>query len=883
MSLAREPSARSLALVRWIDRRRWPIVLGAIVFALLGGWAASRLRLDQELRRLLPDHFPSVAQLDRASERLGNQNDLYVTIRSPSREASIAFGERLETELRERDDLRWVTFRRDRTFFADNALLFADLEDLLELRRELIGRIRDEVARQAYGDFAASKADPAQAPLGERRTELEQRYLARRDFAELDEADEGRIMVVRARPVAMPTDIATATRLQDEIATTIAQLDPATFHPEMVANLDGAYAQHSKRVSTLRSEVLGGNLAALAVLVASIGLYFASVRAVVFVFVPLLAAVIGALAFASLVFGFVNLVSAFIFAILLGLGIDYGILVLSRFRDERRRGRPTVEALAMTLSTSGRATAAGAASTAAAFASLTIADFQGFAQLGAIAAAGIAMALGAALLVLPALVLAFDRWFPWRFTARPKPSARGVGRPWLIVGAIVLAVSAFATVASLRAAPALEFEYDFDALGPRKEPSAGEAQSYRDAIGRMRTVAPAVVLAPDAASGEAAWRQLDAIAKLAADPPPEYTKETLTAPRAVAAKQPGQPAPEPDDFDEDEFGDDDLDDPVFVGFERRIAERPRVDPSLADALLQHGAERLRIRVDRFADATSVFAFVPVEQAEKLQVIADIRARVEARRGLLGAETRGELDKWGKQLAVTHTIGVEDLPQWVRDQFTEPGGGVGSFAVVWTRGSKADYRNARLIYDAYARLPIGGSELPVAAEFFVLPEVFDAIATDGPRVLVLAVVVMIVTSFVTFGRSVAFLGGLLTVPLALVWLVGLLAACEWKLDFFNVIALPLVVGMGQDDALHVISRFREDGDLGATLRETGGAVFMTSWTTICGFGGMLFANHRGLQSLARTVGLGMTLAWLASAIFLPALIAVLIHRKRRRVS
>jgi len=267
MSLAREPSARSLALVRWIDRRRWPIVLGAIVFALLGGWAASRLRLDQELRRLLPDHFPSVAQLDRASERLGNQNDLYVTIRSPSREASIAFGERLETELRERDDLRWVTFRRDRTFFADNALLFADLEDLLELRRELIGRIRDEVARQAYGDFAASKADPAQAPLGERRTELEQRYLARRDFAELDEADEGRIMVVRARPVAMPTDIATATRLQDEIATTIAQLDPATFHPEMVANLDGAYAQHSKRVSTLRSEVLGGNLAALAVLI----------------------------------------------------------------------------------------------------------------------------------------------------------------------------------------------------------------------------------------------------------------------------------------------------------------------------------------------------------------------------------------------------------------------------------------------------------------------------------------------------------------------------------------------------------------------------------------------------------------------------------------
>ncbi len=882
------PDRRSLALVQWIDRQRWWIVLAALTIALFGGWAASQLRLDQELRRLLPDHFPSVSELDRAAARLGNQNDLYVTIRSPSREANVAFGEELAVRLRARDDLRAVSFRRDRSFFVDHALLYADLGDLLELRRELIERIRNEVAHQAYGEFGGAPGEPEES-LEERRATLERRYLERRDFTEFDESDDGRLMVVRARPRALPTDIAAATRLQTEILATIAELDPARFHPELVAGLDGAYAQHSKRVSTLRGEVLGGNLAALAVLVLSLGLYFASVRAVLFVFVPLLAAVTGALAFAWIVFGFVNLVSAFIFAILLGLGIDYGILVLSRFRDERRHGRPTLEALAATISSSGRATAAGAASTAAAFASLTIADFQGFAQLGAIAAAGIVMALVASLVVLPALVLAFDRRFPWRFAPRPAARLRRRTRPWLAVAFVVLAVAAVASLASWRVLPSLGFEYDFDALGPQREARTDEPQSYRDAVGRWRTVAPAVVLAPDAAAAEASWRQLEAIASLGADPPPDYSLSTLTAPRVAAKPQPSRAGGDAtdnggdvgeDDFDDGDFADVDLEDPTFVALEVRVATRPRVEPGVADALLRDGAERLQTRVDRFADATSVFAFVPAEQTDKLLVIADMRARIAAKRGLLGASTREELAKWQAQLDVQRPIGVADLPAWVREGFTEADGEVGTFAVIWTRGSKADYHNARRIYDAYARLPIPGGEVPVAAEFFVLPEVFDAIATDGPRVLGLAAVVMVVTSLASFGRSAAVFGGLLTVPFALLWLLGVMAACDWKLHFFNIIALPLVVGMGQDDTLHIISRFREDGDLGATIRETGGAVFMTSWTTICGFGGMLFANHRGLQSLARTVGIGMTLAWVASVAVLPAVIAVVVWIRRR---
>jgi hypothetical protein len=80
-------------------------------------------------------------------------------------------------------------------------------------------------------------------------------------------------------------------------------------------------------------------------------------------------------------------------------------------------------------------------------------------------------------------------------------------------------------------------------------------------------------------------------------------------------------------------------------------------------------------------------------------------------------------------------------------------------------------------------------------------------------------------------------------------------------------------MGEDDALHIAERHREEGGkLGRVLREAGGAIFMTTLTTVWGFSGILFANHRGLESMAWTAVTGMSLCLLASVVILPLLLA-----------
>jgi predicted RND superfamily exporter protein len=942
-----EAATRGTPFTRWlaafIERRAGLILLVTLAFAVVAGLGASQLRVDQRLRKLLPDDFPSVAGMDRVAARLGNQSDIYVGIKSPSRAANIAFGEALAAELDGHPDLRWSLFRRDFTFFEHHALLYADVDDLLDLRRRVIERIFEETREKAYGglslvdDEPAAKGEGGDADaLGLDEAEVRRRYGLDEGRSAYFEADEGRLFVLKARPVQESSNLEFANRLQADLEARIAALDPTSFHPELVVDLQGSFIQHGNRAKQLQGEVAGGTAAAVIAILLSIALFFRSARAVLLVLGPLFVAGAGALAFAWVVYDVLNLVSAFIFAVLTGLGIDFAIHVLARYRDERARGHRRPTAFAITLATTGRSNMGGGLGTGLAFGALTIADFQGFAQFGVVACFGLLLALFTSMVVMPAAVVVGERWRPWappprRFVAGMFP--RWVVRLGMATVGLVAVLGLAVNVYAVKGASDLAFEYDFRAMGPKDaedaEKAADHQVTYRDAIGKALTLAPVIALADSREQARAMYLQLmalhvmlpeeaaalvpidasrepslvDAVSPQGTDKPAPPPPAAGTEPEPAPAERSAPPVAAGDDWDAEpedwaeepargQAGDDwdaepedwvepargvakprapGLDDPRFLELGRAEAARTLPDPETLELLRAYDPARRMDMADRLGAVTSIEAFVPSEQAVKLEIIADIRTRLEAKRSAMSAATQADIDEWYDQLSVAEPIDIEQLPAWVRRQFEDSNGQVGRFVVAFTRGSKADYLNARRIYDAFATLETPAGEVEVAAEFFVLPEVFEAIEHDGPRVLVLATIAMLLTTALAF-RGV---GGVAVVSLvvgsSLLWVVALMLALGWKLNFFNVIALPLLIGMAQDDALHIYERWREagPGKLGLVLRETGGAVFLTSETTICGFAGILFANHRGLHSLAWVAVAGMTLALIAAVALLPA--------------
>ena len=109
-----------------------------------------------------------------------------------------------------------------------------------------------------------------------------------------------------------------------------------------------------------------------------------------------------------------------------GVGTDYALLLVSRYREELRRHEDRHEAMGLALRRAGPAILASGATNICALLVLILADVNGTAGLGPVAAIGVAVALVAMLTILPALLVIFGRGAFWPFVPRYAPGGAEV-------------------------------------------------------------------------------------------------------------------------------------------------------------------------------------------------------------------------------------------------------------------------------------------------------------------------------------------------------------------------------------------------------------------------------------------------------------------------
>ena len=134
--------------------------------------------------------------------------------------------------------------------------------------------------------------------------------------------------------------------------------------------------------------------------------------------------------------------------------------------------------------------------------------------------------------------------------------------------------------------------------------------------------------------------------------------------------------------------------------------------------------------------------------------------------------------------------------------------------------------------------------------------------------ILAVAIVLVLDFRTIKHSL-----LATLPMGmgLVQLLGLLGWLDIPLNPANMIVLPLILGIGIDDGVHVVHDALRQGADYQISNATASAVFLTSATTMIGFGSMMIASHQGLRSLGQVLTLGVFCCLVSSSLALPVLL------------
>jgi hypothetical protein len=135
--------------------------------------------------------------------------------------------------------------------------------------------------------------------------------------------------------------------------------------------------------------------------------------------------------------------------------------------------------------------------------------------------------------------------------------------------------------------------------------------------------------------------------------------------------------------------------------------------------------------------------------------------------------------------------------------------------------------------------------------------------------------------VSFRRLDDALLAAIPVALGACWLLGLMGAVGIAFDVANLVAIPLVVGIGVDAGAHMMHRWRQSArarggvaDIGEVIRGTGAAVLLASLTSATGFAALMIGEYGGMKTVGLSVTLGILGCLVASLVVLPALLIAL---------
>ena len=155
--------------------------------------------------------------------------------------------------------------------------------------------------------------------------------------------------------------------------------------------------------------------------------------------------------------------------------------------------------------------------------------------------------------------------------------------------------------------------------------------------------------------------------------------------------------------------------------------------------------------------------------------------------------------------------------------------------------------------------------------------------DGVRAAILALSVIFIVLLIDFRDIRLAVLALLPLLLSFTTLFGIMAITGIKFDFINIIAVPLLIGIGIDDAVHVNHRYLIEGpgSIAKVVSRTGRAILLTSLTTIIGFASFIPSIMRAMRSTGIVLSIAMALAFLYSLTFHPALLSLVFEKMKRR--
>jgi uncharacterized protein len=847
------------AIARLVEMSRLQAaVFTAIVLALAAAGAMftiSRISIDTDVGKLINPNLPWRLQQQKLEKAFPQNVDLLAVLveaRTPdeAEDAASALAARLASET---DLFKSVRRPDGGNFFKQNGLLFLskqnvqDFADQIIAAQPLIGTLAADpslrgvfdaldLAAQgaAQGGIDAKGIDTAFTAVDQAAKAAlagEHRRLSWQNLLTGQKPEQSELRrFIQTQPVLDYSALEPAKRATDAIHAAARELGLTPQNGARV-RVTGSPALSDAEFSTLRQGAERSTALAIGLLCLWLLLALRSLRLFLAIVTTLIVGLIACGAFAVGVIGPLNPISAAFAVLFVGLAIDFGIQFSVRYRDERYRVDDLGQALRRTVEGIGGPLAVAAAATAVGFFAFAPTDYTGVRDLGLIAGVGMIIALVLNMTLLPALLTLL----------RPPGERRAVGfaraaaidralvqhRGRVMIAAALLGLAAVATLPWLR--------FDFNPLhlqNPHEEAVSTLFDLMKDPNTTPYTID---LLEPSLAQ---ATELADRLGKL-----PEVS-QAVTAASYV-----------PEDQDEK----------IAILQDAAMLLGPTLSPPTVKPPPDDNAILAAIR-HCTADVKKAAAKGSRSAAQLAETLDAVLARGAAIVPLLKIDLASGVGQRINDLRLAlqpQPVTLDTLPPQLKGEWVAPDGQ--ARIEVFPKGDTGDNEVLRRFASAVQKIAPDATGTPITIQESART-VTHAFFLAG--IIAIAAIALLLTLVLRRAHDVALvlapllLAGLLTLATSV--LVGL------PLNFANIIALPLLLGIGVAFDIYFVMRWRA-GFSDLLQSSTARAILFSALTTGTAFGSLALSNHPGTSEMGKLLTLALFYTLLCTFFVLPALL------------
>ncbi|MGE0616292.1 MAG: MMPL family transporter, partial [Bacteriovoracia bacterium] len=602
-----------------------------------------------------------------------------------------------------------------------------------------------------------------------------------------------------------------AERLRHAVDQAIAGLDPKGNEAKYGAGLDVKFSGSVQNLIEEHHSLMEDlELSTIIVVILCTVFMLVYYRTIGGVFALMVSLFIGTLATFGVSFfavGYLNANSAFLGSIVIGNGINFGIIYLARYMEERRKGNGNIRGVHLALTQTYTATLVAALAAGLSYGSLMLTSFRGFKQFGVIGLIGMVICWISAYTLLPALLTVWHRILPIRVKRElpgdPKPF-QFFAEPiiWLIrkfsrpIWGLTFALTVVSLITFFSYSDAI-LETNLEKLRDKRSIEQGSAfLSKRIDEVFQRWLSPTVIMPHTKAE---AVRVAEEAKKLQRS---QGSQSLIASVYSI------------DDF-------------VPLGQPEKIRVLRQIKSQLTPRILSALSPEEKKLASEFLNEES---YVPVS-------VQDLPPMV--------------LRKFTEKSGAVGNLVLVEPPV--------------------TNPTKDSNKLLQFVRDLRAVADKVTPGIPVAGQFPVTADMIDAIKRDGPRATLFAfgAVILLVIALFRSARLISLC--LFSLILGVTWMAGVILGFDFKINFLNFIALPITFGIGVDYGVNIFQRYRLDGrgSILGVIRSTGSAVGMASLTTVVGYGSLLIAGNQAFVSFGKLAVMGELTTLLAAMNALPA--------------